>query len=286
MSTAPPPRFQDAKARAGRVIDIRESLPRGAGRTIYAILERPLEGFLGITRFNAIYRELLPRNDPKRFFGEWLDCIGASWEVSPEELAKIPTTGPLCVIGNHPFGGIDGMILGSQMMALRDDFLLLGNALLGRVPGIRPMLLPVNPFGGKNAARENVRSMKEAVRHLESGGCLASFPAGEVSSYDRKRGTIADPAWSPHIARLIRQSGATVIPMWFEGRNSALFQIAGLLSPRLRTALLVRELINKKGRVVRVRIGDPIPASETGKFADDASLTAFLRERTEALAGK
>ena len=286
MSSAPTPpgRAKKKKGESEPFIDVRSLVPEGAPRTAYGLIAKPFETFMGITRFNALFDELKSRNDKYRFFAEWLEAVGAKYSVPPEDLKKIPSEGPLFVIANHPFGGVDGMIIGELLTARRADYLLLGNSLLGRVPGIRCWLLPVNPFGGAAASRENVRVMKEARRHLEAGGCLATFPAGEVSSLDPRTRTVTDPEWSPHIARLVRQSKATVLPMWFEGRNSMLFQTAGLVNARARTALLVRELVNKRGRTIRLRIGDPIPASEMTGFADDEALTVFLRARVESLA--
>lgn len=269
-----------------RLIDFKKAIKAPLARGAYGLVSDPVEKFMGIRELNAAYRRFLADKDRKDFFAACLRVLNIEFAVSPEDLEKIPAEGPVFVVANHPYGGVDGLILGAILAGKRGDFKLLANSLLGKMDGIRPWLLPVNPFGGPTAARENVRAMKDAVKHLESGGCLATFPSGEVSSLRITQGEVTDPKWSPHIGRMIRQSKATVLPVWFEGRNSALFQAAGLLSPRARTALLVRELMNKRGGFVRLRIGNPIPYRKLDEFETDEALTEFLRLNTYLLAKK
>ena len=57
--------------------------------------------------------------------------LDVQMEVSPEDLAKIPRDGPLLIVANHPFGGIDGLALESLLSKTRSDFKLLVNQELG-----------------------------------------------------------------------------------------------------------------------------------------------------------
>ncbi len=280
------PSSMSTPAEKFRLIDLRGGIKAPLARGAYGLVSSPLERLLGVRALNAAYRRFLGDSGREDFFATCLRHLNIEYAVSPEDLEKIPKEGPLFVVANHPFGCVDGMIMGAILAARRRDFKLLANSLLGRAENLRPWLLPVNPFGGAKAARENVRSMKEALRHLESGGCLATFPAGEVSSFRFGQGEVCDPKWSPHVGRLIRQSKATVLPLYFEGRNSALFQSAGLLASRARTALLVRELLNKRDSSVRLRVGNPIPFRKLEEFGDDEALTEFLRLNTYLLARK
>ncbi|HKJ90089.1 MAG TPA: lysophospholipid acyltransferase family protein, partial [Oceanipulchritudo sp.] len=79
------------------------------------------------------------------------------------------------------------------------------------------------------------------------------------------------------------KTGATVVPVYFRGRNSGMFQAAGLVHPALRTALLPRELLRSKKRVVEVRVGNPIPARRLGRFGSNRAVMDFLRLRTYIL---
>ncbi len=269
-----------------RLIDFKKAIKAPFARRAYGLVASPVEKFMGIRELNAAYRRFLADKDRKDFFAACLRILNIEFAVSPEDLEKIPREGPVFVVANHPYGGVDGVILGAILAGRRGDLKLLANSLLGKLDGIQPWLLPVNPFGGPVATRENVRSMKEAVKHLEAGGCLATFPSGEVSSLRITQGEVTDPKWSAHTGRMIRQAKATVVPVYFEGRNSALFQAAGLLNPRARTALLIRELINKRGSFIRLRIGNPIPYRKLDEFESDEALTEFLRLNTYLLAKK
>jgi putative hemolysin len=151
------------------------------------------------------------------------------------------------------------------------------------VPKAAPFLLPVNPFGGSDAARSNLRSMRNALKHLRNGGMLAAFPSGTVAHFHWSKRGVVDPKWSPHVATLIRKSGATVLPIYFPGRNSAFFQLAGLVHPLFRTALIPREPLNKRGQRIKLRIGKPIPFSNLTGFESDEQMIRFLRLNTYLL---
>ena len=153
------------------------------------------------------------------------------------------------------------------------------NFLLGEMEEMRPWIIPVDPFNSESSAARNLAPMKEALRFLRQGGALAIFPSGEVAHYKPGRGVQESP-WSSHVGALVRRTQATVLPVFFEGRNSAVFQAAGLLHPLLRTTLLFRELFSRTRETVEVRVGQPIPFTKLKKFEDDESLTRFLRLHT------
>lgn len=267
-----------------RLVDLAGGIRRPLLRAGCRLLAAPVEQLLGIRSLNAVHRRLEQRlARGEEFFSAALREGSLGCVVGEEEMARIPATGPVIVVANHPFGGVDGIVLGALLGRRRQDFKLLANGLLGRLRGILPWLLPVNPFGGKGAAGENLRALRQALRHLQAGGCLAAFPAGEVSSFRWSGRRVMDVRWSSHVARLARQTGATVVPVFFQGSNSWLFQLAGLVHPRARTVLLVRELLRRRGSVVRARVGQPIPFAKMGGFATDEALTEFFRLKTYAL---
>lgn len=266
-----------------RVIDVRPSLRSGVSKALYKAFGGPIESMLGIKEFNAAYRRIATLKEPGQYWVKCLNVFRIEYIVPDEDLARIPKEGPVFVVANHPYGGADGVVLGAILAGARGDFKLLANSMLGRMEGIRPWLIPVNPFGTKDAARENLRSMKAAMKHLSAGGCLATFPSGEVSSLHPTKGGVTDPQWSPHIARMVRQSNATVLPIYFDGRNSSVFQAAGLMHPLARTALLTREFIGMRDRVIRLRIGNPIPFNKLKDFETDEALIEFLRLNTYML---
>lgn len=159
------------------------------------------------------------------------------------------------------------------------------NSMLAAFPALRPHIIPVNPFGGEAAARSNVTAMKDALKHLKSDGALIIFPAGEVAGYKPGSG-IQEPLWSNHVGSLVRRTKATVLPVFFPGTNSPLFHAVGLIHPRIRTGLLLREFCNKRGTRIEMRVGTPLPFAKLRKFEDDESLTKYLRIHTFILANR
>lgn len=269
-----------------KLIDIRGALdPRGTNR-VRAILGSRLESILAVSQINDIYSSLEMSAPERSFFRSSLEFMGVDYDISPEDLEKIPAAGPLLVVANHPFGGIEGLVLGDILTRRRQDTKILGNYLLQRIPELGPYIIPVDPFGGSEAARGNIRGLKASIRHLAAGGVLGAFPAGEVAHLALSRGKSGERVWSQHIGALVRHSQATVTPLFFPGRNSALFNLLGLLDPRLRTAMLPRELVNKRNRRLSVLVGRPIPFSRLEQFATDRELADYLRLSTLILGNR
>ena len=212
-----------------------------------------------------------------------LDTLGITWETGEQELERIPRSGPLLVVSNHPFGLLEGAILASALPVLRLDVRILANSLLAGVPELRQWCIFVNPFGARSAVGENARALLEAAAWLHSGGAVVVFPAGEVAHFDWKRGTLADPEWNPALARIAQRTDATTVPIFFEGANSVGFHLAGVLHPGLRTANLPRELLNKRGRRIRMRIGRPVLPATLQAFDNAREAIEYLRCRTYLL---
>ncbi len=221
------------------------------------------------------------RSPGGKVFANFLDTMNVGYECEPGDIARIPKTGAVVVVANHPFGLVEGAILGALAARVRADFKILANSLLASVPALGDYMIAVDPFGG--AVRANWRSLRAALDWLRSGGVLITFPAGEVSSLQLHPFQIADPDWNENVARLIQLSGASTLPAYFHGANGPGFHVAGLIHPGLRTALLPRELLNKRGRTIRVSIGREIPADRFAHLGSERQATAYLRHRTHIL---
>ena len=243
-----------------------------------------LEGLLGIPKINETHRKAGALDAALPFTDRILQVLGISYVVADEERATIPVKGPVVVVANHPFGGIEGIILLSLLRSIRPDVRFMANYLLGSIPELRDQFIFVDPFGARSAAAKNIQPMKESLRWLQDEGMLGIFPAGEVSSVDLHSGLIRDPAWDHKIAAIVRRTQATVLPIYFLGHNGPGFQLAGLMHSRLRTLLLPRQLVNKQGAEIKLRIGTPIPWKDMADVASDEKLIRFLRLRTYLLA--
>jgi putative hemolysin len=202
-----------------------------------------------------------------------------------EALAEIPAQGSVVVVANHPFGVIDGLVACWLVARVRTDFKVLAHALLYRAEEVRRFLLPID-FEETKAARETtVRSRAEATALLKRGGALIVFPSGMVSTTPTAFVHRAmDPDWKPFTARMIVQGRAPVVPIFFQGQNSCLFQIVSHFSMTLRLSLLLKEAHDRIGTHVAFRIGKRIPFEDLATIRDRRELMKSLRDRTYALA--
>jgi putative hemolysin len=217
------------------------------------------------------------------FLEATLNLLGVECGPGQEAVDRIPATGPLVVVANHPLGGLDGLVLASVLLRARPDVKIFVNYILSQVTALEDMFLYVDPFGGPGAKTRSLAGIRQGLRWLKQGGCLLMFPAGEVSSLDLRLRKVVDRPWTLQAARLVRAAGAAVLPVYFAGRNSGLFQAAGLVHPFLRTALLCRETVRKGPRKVGVVVGSPIPYSRLRDFKRDEEMVAYLRLRAYSL---
>ena len=265
---------------AGRLLGVGRGLPRFLGR--------PVKRLLGLDRLDELYADARSSNPAPLEGAAFLEAALASVEVQVEltpGLEEVPRTGPLVIVANHPYGGIEGVALLRELLRVRPDVKVMANRMLARIVELDELSIWVNPFGGKAAKVANFGSMRTALRFVQDGGALLVFPAGEVSHLQARERSVVDPPWRPGVAWLIQKAKSTVLPMYVEGRNSNLFQLAGLISPLLRTALLPRELLKRRASVLQVRVGRPLGYANWSCYRDTRSLLAYLRLATYALAG-
>ncbi|MEZ4600046.1 MAG: lysophospholipid acyltransferase family protein [Syntrophotaleaceae bacterium] len=264
----------------------RLSCPKNAPlpkRLLAAVVGPAFESLLGLKQCRRLYEKLPGGESSVDFSANALVELGVTCRVEEAEMARIPRQGPVVVVANHPFGAVEGLMLLALLRRVRPDVKVMANYLLSRIPQLQELVIAVDPFGGTGAARRNLAPLRESLQWLERGGLLLIFPAGEVSHYQPSHRAIADPPWSRTLARIVRRSGAPVLPVFLPGRNSLFFQCAGLIHPRLRTALLARELLNKQGRKLSVQVGVLLPSKQLSRFASDQELTDYLRLRTYML---
>ncbi len=246
-----------------------------------ALVARPLEKLAGLSALGDVYDAIPESATAHEFCGHALEQMDVRIHLAPDDLARIPKQGPFVLVANHPFGAIEGIILAKLLGDVRPDFKFMANFLLARIPEMRGVLISVDPFGGRGSRRRNIGPLRECLSWLRAGGALGVFPSGEVAHiHPRRRFSVTDPVWNPNIGGLIRRAGVPVVPVFFSGRNTAVFQALGMLHPLLRTAMLPRELLNKRGRTITLHVGQPIPPERMAKFQSDAELTEYLRFRT------
>lgn len=263
-----------------RLIDLKPPFKDPLRRSLFGLLGGAAERLLSVDKINRIYYDIGRLEDRREFAEKCLDVMHVDLQVTEEDLARIPKTGRVVVVANHPFGGIEGVIMARLLQGVRPDFRIMANYLLGRIEGFNKLLILVDPFGRDDSPKLNMRPIKESLRWLKGDHALAVFPSGEVSHLNLKHGGIVDPPWSTMIARLVRMTEASVVPVYFKGNNGLLFQLAGMVHPRLRTALLAKEFANKRDKTIHVRIGHAIPYARLADLADDRALIDYARLHT------
>ena len=236
--------------------------------------------FLQIDRLEQLYARA---SAAEGFVRRLLEDLQIHIDVTESDLDRIPKTGPVVAVSNHPSGILDGVLLADLLTRVRPDVRILTNQLLGELPELARLCIFIDPFDRPESRVANGRALKEAVRHLRAGGMLAIFPAGEVSHFDIRKRAICDPAWNVTAARLIRMTHAKSLPILIRGANGIPFQVLGMVHPRLRTAALPAEMLNKRGKRVAIRIGSTIDPARIAALPGDAEATNYLRLRTELL---
>ena len=256
---------------------------RGLFHTAVPAIDR----LFGLSQLRKIYRRINSKNRPFQSSAAFLDAVhselGIVAQVREESLRRIPKTGPLIVVANHPYGGIEATIMLSVLSRIRPDVKFMANFMLGSLQETQDFCIYVDPFGGDKAARSNLQPLRESIDWVQKGGVLCIFPSGTVSHLQIKGLTVTDPAWSVTAGRIIRKTAAPVLPIFFPGRNGLLFQTAGLIHPILRTALLPRQFLNKQRSEIKLKIGNLIPFEKLNSFASDEELITYLRLRTYIL---
>jgi putative hemolysin len=245
-------------------------------------LVKLIDKCLGFDKINSIYQSKeLCSNNTFQFLNVLLEKLGVNIKLNEKELERIPKDKSVILISNHPFGGLDGIILAKLLSGIRPDFKIMANSFLGSIREIKDLFIFVNPFKKNNP--KNISPLREAIKWLKNDHLLAMFPSGEVSHFQANKAQITDPEWSQTVVKLLRKTEATIVPVYFKGSNSFLFQIIGCIHPFLRTIMLGRELINKKKEDIEIKIGRPIQYKNLSKIQSNQELTDYLRLRTYLL---
>jgi len=238
-------------------------------------------GYLRLGKINRLFDEAADYQGCE-FADHLLKNMNISIDVAPEQLENIPKEGGFIMVSNHPFGAIEGVMLLSAVAKVRPDFKVMANFILSHIPNLKECFFAVNPFEKNPEWKSSVGGIKGSIQHVAEGKGLGVFPAGEVSRY-HGHDYPEDLPWSTSIARIIKNAGVPVIPVFWQGRNSKLFYAVDKIHPMLGTARLTKELINKHDKTFNLQIGKPILPAEIELYENPKDLAAYLRSRSYAL---
>ena len=221
------------------------------------------------------------------FWKQALDLLGINLLTKQSEIAKIPKKGSLVITANHPHGLVDGMVLAELIGKVRTDYKILTRSLLTGVNQIDQFMIPVPFDHEENALKKSLEMRKSAMDHLEKGGVIVIFPSGKVASSETIFGNVVEGDWNPFTAKLIQKSGANVLPIFFPGSNSRIYQIANQISATLRQGLLIYEVVHAMNKPQSPFVGNLIKQDEIAPWkSDPRGFMRWLREQTLGLGSK
>jgi len=274
--------------RAPKVYDRRsltysETFDSGLKRTVIKTIEWLTGKVEIIRRVRRFEREGIAYG--QAFWPATMKIMGIDVRTPPGQLERIPSEGPVVVVANHPHGLVDGMVLADLIGRRRSDYKILTRSLLtGLDESAASYMIPV-PFPHEPDAQQKMIEMRAAAMdHLGKGGLIALFPSGVVATSRTAFGPVEEAEWNVFTAKMIRRSGARVVPCFFPGSNSRAYQIANRISPTLRQGLLIHEIVHAFDKPQSPVIGHPIGAEECmARSEEPRKFIAWLRERTLAL---
>ena len=245
-----------------------------------------MEVVFGRRKIESVYRKL--KEGPfviEDFFQAAFAATGIQPSYDNAKIAAIPKTGPLVFVANHPFGVIDGMALCDMAIKARGEFRILINAMLCQDRDLAPYFLPIDFKPTKAALKNNINAKKVAQECLAKDIPIIIFPSGFVSIANKRGfGEVVDAPWTTFAAKLIRDAQATVVPVYFHGRNSRRFHLASHIAEPLRMALLLNEALKQFGKEIKADVGASLPWSELSQFTTRQTLTDFLYQKVQDLA--
>jgi putative hemolysin len=236
---------------------------------------------LKLKELNEIYLKHKEK-DSISFVEGILSDLGIHFEISEEDLKRIPQKGGFILLSNHPFGALDGLIICKTIAEKRPDFKLMANFLLERIAPLKDMIFPVNPFETMKDKKSSVNGIRNALTYVREGHPLGIFPAGEVAAFKLSKLNVKEKEWD-QIIKFILKCNVPVIPTYISGTNSPLFHALGLIHPLLRTAKLPSEIFNKKNKKVTMRIGHPIHIDDLKKMESDHAISTYLQLKSQFL---
>lgn len=264
-----------------REISYASSARSKGGRVLIRCLENATGRLRLIKRAEGYEHEVAAGRD---FWDVMVERYGLGLEIIGGSLSNIPANGPLILIANHPYGILDGLMMGHILSKVRGDFRILAHRVFRKAEILDRIILPVNFDETKEAVQENIETRRVALEYLRAGGAIGIFPGGTVSTAARPFSPPMDPGWRSFTARMVAKSNATVVPIFFDGHNSRLFQLVSHVHSTLRLALLIKEFRARVDEPVRIVIGKPIPHDRLAAHAGNPkAMMDFLRKATYEL---
>lgn len=263
----------------GRKLSYATTFPNPLQRKTIQTIEFLTGKWRLLSRIRAFERRGIPTGHA--FFAQALDVMGIDVRTPEDQLAHIPKTGPVIITANHPHGLVDGMVLAELIGRVRKDYKILTRSLLTDVDQIASFMIPVPFDHEEDAIAKSIEMRKRAMDHLANGGVVVIFPSGKVASSDTMMGPVIERDWNPFTAKMIQRSQATVVPVFFPGANSRIYQMANQISATLRQGLLIREVVIAMNKPQSPIVRPAIERAEIQEWSNDPrGFMTWLRKKT------
>ncbi len=273
---------------------MKKLITEGLGKALQNTLPTPLAkaiqpllfAILGIHKMDKIHDGACNLKLEENFAEKLLhkSVMNIELDYLESDLEKIPKSGPLVVVANHPYGGVDGIALLALLKRVRPDVKLMANYILGGIPELHEDFFLVDPFGKANSSRKSYGGIKETLKWLKDGHAIGIFPSGEVSCYCKEEKKIIDKEWAEMVSVLIKRGKSPVVCTFFGGQNSKFFNLLGRINPLFRTLWLPRELARTCNHNIPLKIGNVIPTETCAAYKPSKDFMKFLKKETYALA--
>ena len=238
----------------------------------------------GQPKLKRIYDQYIEDNRPPELF--WHDAIerlNLKINVKTNSLGNINKKGRLIIVANHPFGVVDGLIICSLVTKIRNDVKIMTHKVLAQAPAVRHQILPIDFSNTKQSLTNNINTRKLAQKHLEEEGVLIMFPSGEISTAKKIKLKAVEKEWKQYVAKLSLKWQSPVLPIFFEGQNSNVFQLANKIGQTFRYSVMMYELRKKMGKNINVHIGSLINYNIIKSIGGLKEITNYLRKETYKL---
>lgn len=214
---------------------------------------------------------------PQEFIRACFKTWGISYSI--EGLEKLDTSKRYLLASNHPFGGMDGMMLADKLIDRFGDVRVVVNDLLMNVEPLRPIWIPVNKHGAQSS--EYALLFDSAFM----GDCqILTFPAGLCSRMID--GKVQDLEWKTSFIKKAYASQREIVPIFVDGRLSQFFYNLG----RLRQAIGIKfniemlylpdEMFSQQGKHFKIYVGEPITLDELGTYGSIREQVEYVRTKT------